>query len=249
MQPDKRTALVTGAGKRVGRAIALALARRGASLIVHYHTSATDAEQTAQEIRALGVEAITVQADLADPVQIAGMFEKSRQQFGQLDVLVNSASSFQAKGVLDITAEDWDALMAVNLRAPFLASQHAARWMLAGGGGVIVNLADVAGQMPWPRFPHHSVSKAGVIMLTRVLAKALAPSIRVNAVAPGPVLKPDGMDDARWAKLGAALPLGHSGSPDDVARAVIALIENDFVTGAIWNVDGGDSLVGSVDLL
>lgn len=247
MSPSTQVALVTGAARRVGRTIALALAGRGANVVVHYHRSQTEAVQTAQEIAALGVEALAFPADLADPAAIDQLMASIKEKFGKLDVLVNSASAFQAKNVLDITVEDWDAVMNVNLRAPFLLSQRAARLM--ADGGVIINIADVAGESPWVRFAHHSVSKAGLIMLTRVLAKALAPAIRVNAVLPGPVMKPEAMDEARWQKLGGVLPLRRTGSPENVAQTVLALIDNDFATGAVWSVEGGDALIGSVDLL
>ncbi len=247
MELAHHVSLVTGAAKRVGRTIALALAARGADVAVHYYRSEAEAQATARQIAAHGVRAEAIEANLADPQAIETLMEQVRSRFERLDLLVNSASAFQAKNVLDVTVEEWDAVMAVNLRAPFLLSQHAARMMQAQGQGVIVNIADIAGQVPWPRYPHHSVSKAGLIMLTRVLAKALAPAVRVNAIVPGPVLKPEGMPDERWAKLGERLPLQRTGSPEHVAQAVLALIQNDFVTGAIWNVDGGDALVGSVD--
>jgi NAD(P)-dependent dehydrogenase (short-subunit alcohol dehydrogenase family) len=251
MNLQGKTALVTGAGQRVGQAIALALASQGANVIVHYHKSGEGALATARTIKEeMGVEAERLSADLSDPKDIEKMFFSIKDWFGRLDVVVNSASAFQMKGVMELTAEDWDHTMAVNLRAPFLLSQGAARLMQnQEEGGVIINIADVAGELPWPRFPHHSVSKAGLIMLTRVLAKSLAPKIRVNAVVPGPVLKPDKMEDARWEKLGEVLPLKRTGSPADVAMVVIEQIRNDFVTGAVWNVDGGDALVGSVDML
>lgn len=248
MELRGRVALVTGGARRVGRALALGLASRGADVLVHYHRSAAEAEQTAGEIRALGVRAEAAPADLSDPAAIAALFDALRAHFGRIDVLVNSASAFQPADLLDVTVEDWDAVMAVNLRAPFLCSQHAARMMQAAGGeGAIVNVADIAGQVPWVRFPHHSVSKAGLIMLTRVLAKSLGPGIRANAVVPGPVLKPEAMPEARWQALGDALPLGRTGSPQNVVQAVLALVENDFITGAVLNVDGGDALLGSID--
>lgn len=249
MDLKNRTALVTGGAKRVGRAIAVALGQRGANVIIHYHDSREESRETIEAIAALGVDAQRIQADLSDPADINKMMFVVKDWIGRIDILVNSASAFQAKSIFDISVDDWDAIMAVNLRAPFLLSQLAARLMQEQGEGVIINIADIAGQTPWPRFPHHSVSKAGLIMLTRVLAKALAPTIRVNGVVPGPVLKPEGMLGERWETLGDVLPLRHTGSPENVAQAVIALIENDFVTGALWNVDGGDSLIGSVDLL
>ncbi|HLV44541.1 MAG TPA: SDR family oxidoreductase [Aggregatilineales bacterium] len=249
MELQDKVALVTGGARRVGRAIALGLARRGMDVLVHYNRSEADAAQTVESLRALGVRTSAVQADLGSPASIEQVFAALGREFGRLDVLVNSASTFVTGGILDMPVEAWDDVMAVNLRAPFLCSQHAARLMLAQGtGGVIVNIADVAGQLPWTRFPAHSVSKAGLIMLTKVLAKSLGPQIRVNAVVPGPVLKPGAMPDARWAELGAALPVGRPGEPDNVVQAVLATIDNDFMTGSVLNVDGGDSLLGSIDL-
>jgi pteridine reductase len=240
MSPTHQAALVTGAARRVGKVIALALAGRGMHVMVHYHRSESEAIETAEAVASLGVEAETIQADLGDPAAIERLFDRLKSRFGRLDVLVNNASAFQAKAVLDLTVEDWDHTMNVNLRAPFLCSQQAARLMQNNrSGGVIVNIADIAGQVPWVRFPHHSVSKAGLIMLTKVLAHALAPDIRVNAVVPGPVLKPETMPPERWEQLGAELPLSRPGHPENVAQAVLALIDNDFTTGTIFNVDGG----------
>jgi pteridine reductase len=247
MDLTDKVALVTGAGQRVGRAIALGLAERGASILVHYRSSEDEARETLDDIRALGVRAEAFRADLGQPEEIAALFEAVVRSFGRVDVLVNSASTFRLSDVLDVTVEDWNRVMNVNLRAPFLCSQHAARLMLDGGSGVIVNIADIAGQVPWVRFPHHSVSKAGVVMLTKVFAKSLGPEVRVNAVVPGPVLKPEDMSDDRWERLGAMLPLRRTGDPGNVVQAVLALVENDFMTGAVLNVDGGDSLIGSVD--
>jgi pteridine reductase len=249
MDLQGRVALITGSARRVGKAIALGLASRGADVMVHYHRSADEAARTVAEIRAQSVHAESVQADLSVPSAIEVLFDTLRAEFGRVDVLVNSASVFQAADLLDVTVDDWEAVMAVNLRAPFLCSQHAARMMQSGSGdGVIINIADIAGQVSWVRFPHHSVSKAGLIMLTRVLAKSLGPGIRANAVVPGPVMKPEGMPDVRWQALGDVLPLGRTGSPQNVVQAVLALVENDFITGTILNVDGGDALIGSVDV-
>ncbi len=249
MDLKDKVALVTGAAHRVGRIIALALAARGAHLVIHYHRSAEQAEDTAAEVRTLGVQAETIRCNLEQPLEIDALFERIEALFGRLEVVVNSASAFQARDILEISIDDWNTVMAINLRAPFQIGQLAAHLMLARDtGGVIVNIADVAGQRPWRRYPHHSVSKAGLLMLTQVMAKSLGPAIRVNAVVPGPVLKPELMPDARWQRLGDALPLQRTGLPENVAQAVCALIENDFATGAILNIDGGDSLLGSLDL-
>lgn len=249
MDVQGKVALVTGGGRRVGRAIALGLAERGMNVMVHYNRSEIEARATLEELRALGVQAEAMQANLGNPLDIEHLFVAVESYYGRLDVLINSASTFVTGDVLETTVNDWNYVMAVNLRAPFVCSQRAAHLMLARRAqGVIVNIADVAGQVPWTRFPAHSVSKAGLIMLTQVLAKSLGPDIRVNAVVPGPVLKPDAMTDARWRELGAALPAGQPGRPENVVQAINTFIDNDFITGAILNVDGGDSLLGSIDI-
>lgn len=243
MNLQGKTALVTGSAIRVGKAIAMALAREGANLIIHYGGSAEDAEQTAAEIHTLGCEAITVQANLADPAQITGLFEAVRDRFGRLDVLVNSAANFLRKPLLDITAEDWDRVMAINLRAPFLCIQQAAP-LMRPGGGLIVNLSDLAGVYPWIGFAAHGVSKAGITHLTKQAARELAPEIRVNTIIPGPVMAAPGMDESQFQALGSHLPLGRVGSAQDVAQAVIFLAHNDFITGESITVDGGEAMLG-----
>ena len=228
----------------------MGLARRGANIMVHYNRSGQEAHETVHELRQLGVRAEAVRGNLGNPLDIERIFVELEAQFGCIDVLVNNASSFESANFLEMTVDQWNYALAINLRAPFLCGQRAAHLMLARNtGGVIVNVSDVAGVVPWVRFPQHSVSKAGLLMLTRVMAKSLAPLIRVNAVIPGPVLKPEDMAHATWEKLGDDLPLFHTGSPDNVAQAVIALAENDFMTGTLLTVDGGDSLMGSLDLL
>ena len=245
MEIRDRVALVTGGARRVGRAIALALAREGAQVAITYHASAEQAGQTLAEIEALGIGALAVRCDQSDPAQVAAVFDVLREKWGRLDILINSAAIMQPKPFLDITPQDWDATIGLNLKGPFLFSQHAGRMMLAQsarGEGVIVNIADEAGLSPWPRYVHHSVSKAGVIMLTKATALALAPKVRVNAIAPGPVLKPEGWTEERWEMLRRATPLDRLGSPQDVCEAVLYLIHADFVTGYVLVVDGGRSL-------
>ena len=234
-----RVALVTGGAHRVGRSIALALAREGAHVAITYHTSADAAQQTVAEIEVCGVGGLAVRCDQSDPVQVAAVFDAVQAQWGRLNILVNSAAIMQQKPFLDITPQDWDATLGINLTGPFLFSQHTGRMMLAQGGGVIINIADEAGLTPWARYVHHSVSKAGVIMLTRAAALALAPEVRVNAIAPGPVLKPEGWTDERWETLRSSTPLDRLGSPQDVVEAVLYLIRAEFVTGHVLVVDGG----------
>jgi NAD(P)-dependent dehydrogenase (short-subunit alcohol dehydrogenase family) len=242
-----KVALVTGAAHRVGKAIALSLAAEGAQLIVHYHGSDEAAQETVHEIRSLGVRAVSHRADQSDPQEVAGLYDAIRAEFGRLDILVNSAGMFKKTDFLDLTYEEWQRVLAVNLTGPFLCSQHAARLMLAQEpvGGVIINIIDNSALQPWPQFPHHSVAKSGVLMLTRVLARRLAPEIRTNAVAPGPVLKEPGRSDASWAQVAERVPLQRNGTPEDVGRAVVYLAREDFLNGVVLNVDGGEHLADS----
>lgn len=250
MDLSGKVALITGAARRVGREIALALADRGAHIMIHYNRSGEEAHETIYELRQRGIKAEAVRGNLGNPLDIERIFVEVEAQFGRCDVLVNNASTFEQADILEMTVDQWNYSVAVNLRAPFLCAQRAAHLMLArNAAGVIVNIGDIAGIVPWVRYPQHSVTKSGLLMLTRVLAKSLAPLIRVNAVVPGPVLKPDEMSEVVWERLGDSLPLFRTGSPANVAQAVIALVENDFITGTILTVDGGDTLLGSVDFI
>jgi NAD(P)-dependent dehydrogenase (short-subunit alcohol dehydrogenase family) len=240
-----KVALVTGGARRVGRAIALELARRGYALAVHHHQSPPDeVEQTLADCRAMGVHAEALRADLAQPAAIAGMFLDMETRFRRLDVLVNSASVFQRRRLMDISLDDWQQTMAVNLSAPFLCTQEAVRLMRAqtSPGGVIINIGDRGALEPWPDYAHHGVSKAGLLALTRLTAASETPLIRANMVIPGLVMKPEEMTDARWQALAADTPAGRPGSADDVARAVVFLAEEPFITGAVLRVDGGAGL-------
>jgi pteridine reductase len=244
MQLQNKIALVTGAAHRVGQAIALELAEAGAHLMVHYHRAETLAHETVQLIRNKGVRAHAMSADLSQADGIDALFAATQAEFGRLDVLVNSAATMDAGNVLTLTRPAWEQTLGLNLTAPFFCAQHAAQLMLAHGeGGVIINIADVSGLEPWAKYPAHSVSKAGLLMLTQVLAKALGPAIRVNAIAPGPVIKPEAWDNAHWARLGHNTLLKRTGSGYDVARAVRFLIESDYITGETLVVDGGSRFV------
>ncbi|NDJ86284.1 MAG: SDR family oxidoreductase [Chloroflexi bacterium] len=240
-----KVVLVTGSARRVGRAIALAFARQGAHLVIHHHASDDAAAQTARDIEALGVRTLVVKADQSAPDDVARLFATVQSHFGRLDVLINSAANYLKDDFLDIEYAAWQKALGVNLTGPFLCSQHAARLMIASeSAGTIINIADNGGLRPWKSRPHHSIAKAGVIMLTRVSALSLGPhNIRVNAVVPGPVLPPPGADENAWAHFEDRLPLRRTGHPDDVAQACIFLATNHFVTGAILNVDGGEILV------
>jgi pteridine reductase len=235
---DGRVALVTGAGTRVGRVIALALGRAGMRVGVHYAGSQKGARQTADEIIAAGSDARTLPGDLTDPATGPRLVEHTAKVFGSLDVLVNSAAVMLRTPVGEVLVEDWDAMFALNLRAPFFLSQSAARAM-GEKGGAIVNIADLAAFETWKSYVPHAITKAGIIQMTRGLAHALAPRIRVNAIAPGPVLLPDGWTQEQADKLISTTPLGRLGSAEDVAQAVLYLLSADYVTGETIIVDGG----------
>jgi len=243
MELAGKIALVTGAAKRVGKDIALGLAREGMHLAVHYHRSAAEAARTTEEIAALGVRASRIQGDLSNEESVAMSFTQIEQEFGGLDVLVNSAGIIQKARFMELSAPDWEHNLRVNLTGPFLCIQRAARMMQARGGGAIVNVSDIAAVKPWTVYAAQSVSKAGMNMLTKVAARALAPSIRVNAVMPGPVVKAEEMPDEEWDRYTRRLPLKRAGSGEDVVQAVIFLLKNDFITGVTLAVDGGNLLV------
>jgi pteridine reductase len=239
MELRDKIAVVTGAAHRVGRFIALGLAEAGAHVVVHYHQAEAEAHATVEEIKLKGVRAVAAEGDLASPTGVDQLFRAAEAGFGGVDVLVNSAAIMERGNVLTLTPDEWERTLALNLTAPFFCAQQAARSMLARGGGAIVNIADMSALEPWAKYPAHSVSKAGLVMLTKVLAKALAPHIRVNAVAPGPVIKPPEWDEARWHTVGEHTLLKRTGSGYDVACAVTFLLQQDFITGETLVVDGG----------
>jgi len=243
MELGGKIALVTGSAVRIGKSIALALAREGAHLVIHYGGSEGEAQQTANEVSALGVEAITVQTDLADPAAIMRMFDTIRTHFGKLDVLVNNAASFHKEPFEEMSVEAWDQVMAVNLRAPFLCIQQAAP-LMRPNGGLIVNISDLAGVYAWHGFAAHGVSKAGIIHLTKQAARELAPEIRVNTIVPGPILPAPGMPLDIWKSLADEVPLKRTGTPEHIAQTVIFFAHNDFLTGDTLTVDGGEGLLG-----
>jgi pteridine reductase len=235
---EGRTALVTGGAHRVGRAITLALAGAGMRVAIHHHASTDEAEQTAGMIRDLGSNASTIRADLRLAGEPERVVREAAGLLGQLDVLVNSAAVMRRTPLGQVTAADWDDMFALNLRAPFFACQAAAE-VMAGRGGAIVNIADLAAFETWPAYIPHGVSKAGLVQLTKALARVLAPGIRVNAIAPGAVLLPDDWDAAAAQHLAATTPLGRLGSPDDVTEALLYLLRADYITGETLIVDGG----------
>ena len=241
----EKVVFVTGSARRVGKMIALEFARQSANLIIHHSNSDDAAAETAEDIRALGVDALIVKGDHSQLADIQRNFDELMDHYGRLDVLVNSAGLFPMEDLLDITPEEWQRVLDVNLSAPFYCSQFAGRIMRDGEiAGSIINIGDTSAMRPWKARPHHSITKAGVVMLTEVSALALADhNIRVNCIVPGPVLRAENISEERWNTVVAGnLPLQRSGEPEDVARAAVFLATNDFITGATLRVDGGETL-------
>ncbi|HEU4830334.1 MAG TPA: SDR family oxidoreductase [Gemmatimonadales bacterium] len=239
MELRGRVALVTGGGQRLGHAFAAALADRGMALAIHYNTSARGADALRDEIRARGGTAESFGADLTDAAAASALPTRVADALGGLDVLVNSAAVMHRIPFEETTVAQYDAIMDLNLRAHFFVTQAAAP-MLRASGGKVVNIADLGGLEPWPSYPVHSLSKAGVVMLTKVLARVLAPDVTVNAIAPGTVLVPDSYDAEQRTRLERETPLKRLGTPEDAVAALLYLLEGgDFVTGEVLAVDGG----------
>lgn len=235
-----RVALVTGSAKRIGRAVALRLAREGADVVIHYRSSEAEARDAVSEIEKLGRRAVALAADLSSCSEINQLFKRACDHFGRLDILVNNASNFLHTEFASTTETLWDESLDTNLKAPFFCAQAAAP-LLKQSDGVIINLADIGGILAWPGYIPHCISKAGVIMLTKCLAKELAPDVRVNAIAPGTITMSG--DPSDWeADFIRRAPLHRTGTPEDVADAVSFLIHSNFVTGQVLVLDGGRTL-------
>jgi pteridine reductase len=242
MNLAERVALVTGAGRRVGRAIALRLAASGCHVAVHFRNSSAEARQTAAACQAAGVQAEVFEADLADLVAAAGLVPRVLAHFGRLDILVNNASVFAPMTIEDFALPAWELTLRVNLTAPMVLA-HAAHDALRRTGGRIVNLCDVSTRHPWPGHIAYMVSKGALETLTQVLATALAPEVNVVGVAPGVAAWPESYDQATRDRLTDRIPLKRAGTPEDIAAAVhFVLREGDYITGAILPVDGGRQL-------
>jgi NAD(P)-dependent dehydrogenase (short-subunit alcohol dehydrogenase family) len=227
--------LVTGSAKRIGRVIAIELARQGFAVAVHYNESRTEAERVAEECGGAPI----FQADLGQVEQIRRLFRDVAEQFGNLHALVNNAARFTRFNPLDITEADWDSIHDINLKGTFFCCQEGAKQMFEQGGGRIVNISSLGGIRPWADHAHYCASKAGLIMLTKALAKAFAPRITVNSVAPG-VIPFEGDVDAGVQKMIDATPMRRAGAPEEIAEAVhFFLTASDFITGQILAVDGG----------
>jgi len=245
VDPTDKVALITG-GRRIGAVVATELARKGAHVAVVYRGSRSEAEETADTLRAMGRRALVVQADLQQPEACSRVVDATVAEFGRLDILVNMASVYREKPLDDLTVEDWDAQLSIDLRAAWLCSHAAIRHMRRSGGGRIVNFSDWVARSGRPRYrgylPYY-VAKAGVIALTEALALELATDqILVNAIAPGPILAPPGTSATDAAAVEQATPLGRWGGEIEIAKAVLSLVESDFITGQTIRVDGGRHL-------
>jgi pteridine reductase len=238
MELRGKVALVTGGGRRVGRALALALADRGATIAVHYNQSEKGAREVAAAITKRGGRAKTFPADLTQPTAPAALIQDVASELGSLDVLVNSAAVMLRTPFGEVEVEVWDRIFALNLRAPFLLAQAAAAHLRLVRGA-IVNIADLAAFETWPGYVPHGLTKSGIVHMTKALARLLAPEVRVNAVAPGTVLLPDDWTEADRERLDETTPLKRQGSPDDVASAMLFLLDAEYITGETIIVDGG----------
>jgi pteridine reductase len=234
-------AVVTGAASRLGKAIALDLAHKGYAIGLHYHQSKNQAEDAAQEVASLGVPVFLLSGDLSDPLQIDQLFQRVANCGYLLKLLVNSASIMISASLDEMDVNDWDNTINLNLRAPWLCSRAAARQMVENG--LIINITDAGAGRTWTGYAAYSISKQGLETLTRLMARSLAPKIRVNAVAPGLILRAPEMEEIEWQRLVHRLPLKTGGSPEAVLKAVRYLVENEYITGQTLVVDGGYQII------
>lgn len=243
MKIQGKVALVTGGAIRVGKTIALALADQGAHIAISYNTSKKEALTTLREIESFGVKAKAICADVSKSKDVKRLIQKVLKEFGTIDILVNNAAIFYKTPFEEIREQDWDRHIDINLKGTFLCAHQAGLVMLKKKRGKIINIADWAGMRPYKNYIPYCVSKAGVICLTQALAKTLAPHIQVNAIAPGPILLPKNFSKQEKRRIIEGTPLRKIGSPEDIARTVLFLIEgSDFITGATYLVDGGRSI-------
>jgi len=244
MQLDGNVALVTGSAKRIGRSIALGLARAGADVMVHYNRSEADARRTADEIKTLGRRAGLVQGELADARTPSKLVDETVGQLGRLDILINNASIFEPMPLEGLELGAWDRMLRINLTAPALLARAAWEQFKAHGAGKIVNLTDIIAERPWHEYIAYSISKAGLVALTKALARAMAPTVQVNAVSPGVSLWPEDFTDQQKAAILTRVPMGRAADPDEVAAAVLFLVTgSSYITGEVLNADGGRSVV------
>ncbi len=242
MKQSGKTALITGAARRVGRTIALRLAAEGMVVAVHANSSSRAAEMLVAEIRSAGGAARAYDFDLAGSEQAEALARAVLADYPQVDLLVNNASTWPRTPIASLTPEEFDRTLAVNLRSPFLLALALGREMKRSGSGLIVNMLDWSIDRPYPDYVPYGIAKAGLWAATRGLARALAPEVRVNGVAPGTVLLPQGIDEGRAEAIRRAIPMGRVGDPDDIADAIVYLLGAEYATGTILTVDGGRSL-------
>jgi pteridine reductase len=239
MKLSGQTALITGGARRVGRALTEALAEAGANVVINYNQSGEEANELVRQLSTRGVRATAFQADVSQKHEIDALIAHIRATFGGLDILVNSASLFESAPFAEISEADWRRVLDVNLTGPFLLSQAALPLLQSSDHANIVNILDLSALQAWPSYAHHSVSKAGLLHLTKVMARALAPRVRVNAIAPGTVLPPDGYDGTAGDGTSDRRLVTPAGSPDDVVKALFYLLDSNFVTAQVVVVDGG----------
>lgn len=246
-----KVALITGAGVRIGRALALAVAQRGANVLVHYNTSAQEAHEVVALIEKMGNEqhprAVAIGGDLRDPATPERLIARGMEAFGHVDILINSAAIFRRGSVLDTTEADWDDHLIINLKAPFFLCQAFARRLQPDQRAHIINIADWRAVRPGVAYMAYTAAKAGLVALTKSMALALAPNVQVNAIAPGAILPPSTGHTEQgaqeyFAKLAQRIPVKHTGSPTEIAKAVLYLLDSDFVTGEVLFVTGGEHL-------
>ena len=239
MELEAKTALVTGGAKRVGRVISLMLAEAGANVVINYNTSLDEAEATASEVEALGVQALPVAADVGDHTQVESMVEAATHRFGGIDVLVNNASTFISDPFPTTDLTVWQRSIDTLVNGPFYCTNLVAPSMLERGGGVIVSVGDLSAFEAWPGYIGHAVGKSAILAMTRQFALELAPTVRANAIVPGPALRPHDYDDGRYQRTADKTLLGRWGTPEEMAHGVKFLIEADYITGEYIVIDGG----------
>ncbi|HEY3117856.1 MAG TPA: SDR family oxidoreductase [Chloroflexota bacterium] len=240
MELRGRTALVTGSAVRIGRQICIELAQRGANIVINYRSSATAAAELVLLLEQMGVRALAIQADVSVSADVARLATEAEAEFGKIDVLVNNASIYPVTPIGELTESQWDESIAVNLKGPFLCCLEFGRRMAADDGGVIVNLSDWAACHPYVDYLPYLTAKGGIITMTKAFAVELAPKVRVNAIAPGPILPPDYLDSEDRQEAANGTLVRRWGGPEDIARTAVFLVEgSDFITGVILPVDGG----------
>ncbi|MBS4029593.1 MAG: SDR family oxidoreductase [Ignavibacteriales bacterium] len=238
-----KTALVTGGARRLGKYITLALAENGFDIILHYHSSGDEAEKVRKQILKLGRKCFLVRADVGKSAEIKKMFQKMKKHFRQIDVVINNAATIERANLEQTTEQLWDRILSVNLKSVFLISQEAAKWMRKQNNGMILNIASLGGIQAWKEHLAYSVSKAGVIHLTKILAKELAPAISVNAIAPGTIEMSDTDNRTKNIKP-SSIPMKRFGKPEEICSLVVFLAtKSRYTTGQVFAIDGGKSIL------